>query len=127
MLIMLLYKETTDKIIKCFYNVYNELGHGFLEAIYENSLVILLREEGLKVEQQKDLIVKFKNVIVGKYKTDLIVNGKIILELKAAKKIAPEHEAQLLNYLKATNMELGLLLNFGIKPEFKRFIFSNNQ
>lgn len=124
---MLLYKETTDKIIKCFYNVYNELGHGFLEAIYENSLVILLREEGLKVEQQKDLIVKFKNVIVGKYKTDLIVNGKIILELKAAKKIAPEHEAQLLNYLKATNMELGLLLNFGIKPEFKRFIFSNNQ
>lgn len=103
------------------------IGHGFLEAIYENSLAILLREEGLKVEQQKDLVVKFKNIIVGKYKTDLIVNDKIILELKAAKKIAPEHEAQLLNYLKATNMELGLLLNFGIKPEFKRFIFSNNQ
>ncbi|HDY75687.1 MAG TPA: GxxExxY protein [Candidatus Marinimicrobia bacterium] len=124
---MLLYKEMTDKIIKCFYNVYNELGHGFLEAIYENSLVILLREEGLKVEQQKDLVVKFRNIIVGKYMTDLIVNDKIILELKAAKKIAPEHEAQLLNYLKATNMELGLLLNFGIKPEFKRFIFSSNQ
>ena len=102
---MLLYKEMTDKIIKCFYNVYNELGHGFLEAIYENSLVILLREEGLKVEQQKDLVVKFRNIIVGKYMTDLIVNDKIILELKAAKKIAPEHEAQLLNYLKATNME----------------------
>ncbi|MFQ6678752.1 MAG: GxxExxY protein [Fidelibacterota bacterium] len=124
---MLLYKETTDKIIKCFYKVYNELGHGFLEAIYENSLAILLREEGLEVEQQKELVVKFKNLIVGKYKTDLIVNDKIILELKAAKNIAPEHEAQLLNYLKATNMGLGLLLNFGNKPEFKRFIFSSNQ
>ena len=122
----LLYKDTTDKIIKCFYDVYNELGYGFLEAVYENAMCIVLRQSGLKVNQQKELKVKFRNTIVGDYRTDIIVDDKIILELKSAKAIASEHEAQLLHYLKATGMELGMILNFGKTPQFKRYINSNH-
>ena len=119
------YKNITEKIIKCYYEVYNELGHGFLESVYEKSFMISLQENGLNAIAQKEISVYFHGKIVGNYKTDIIVEDKIILELKAAKKLDRSHEAQLLNYLKATNLEVGLLFNFSPKPEFKRFVFSN--
>ncbi|MCD6102296.1 MAG: GxxExxY protein [Candidatus Cloacimonetes bacterium] len=122
---MIKYKEITEKIIKAFYEVYNDLGHGFLESVYENALYILLLEYGLQVERQKEIAVYFRGKMVGFFKTDLVVENKVIIELKAVKCILPEHEAQLLNYLKATDIEVGLLLNFGKKPEFIRRIFDN--
>ncbi len=122
---MLLYQEITDKILKSFYNVYNTLGVGFLEKVYENSLLIELNENGLFTQQQLPIPVYYHEKQVGNYFADILVNNKIIIELKACESITQEHEAQLLNYLKATNFEVGLLLNFGTKPEFKRKVFSN--
>jgi len=119
------YKETTDIILKSFYEVYNELGDGFLESVYENALYIVLNSQGLSVERQKNVSVMFRGNNIGDYKVDLLVEGKIIIELKAVRAIDPAHEAQLINYLKATDLEVGLLLNFGRKPQFKRFIFNN--
>ncbi len=121
----LLHKNITDKIIRAFYNVYNELGFGFLEKVYERSMVIELRNMGLECESQKKIDVYYKNKNVGDYYADIIVENKVIVELKAAEGIIKEHEAQLLNYLKATNIEVGLLLNFGNKPKFQRLIFEN--
>ena len=120
-----LHKELTSKIIKCFYNVYNTLGYGFLEKVYENALKIELEKNKLFVEKQKPIKVHYDDQIVGEYFADLIVNEQIIIELKAAESICEEHEFQLINYLKATNIELGLLLNFGKRPEIKRKIFTN--
>ena len=99
----LLHKETTESIIHCFYHVYNSLGHGFLEKVYENSLSIALRKAGHRVEQQLPIDVHFEGEKVGEYFADLAVDNKLIVELKAVKEISPQHEAQLLNYLKATN------------------------
>ena len=124
---MFKYKDITERIIKGFYEVYNELGIGFLESVYEKALFIVLQEYGFEVDCQKDISVYFRGKIIGKFKADLIVNNKVIVELKAAKNIVPEHEAQILNYLRATDIEVGLLLNFGNKPEFKRFAFENNR
>ena len=121
------YKEITDIILRSFYEVYNELGDGFLESVYENALYIVLTGDGLCVERQKDIAVFFRGKVIGDFKADLIVNEKVILELKAVRTINPTHEAQLINYLKATNIEVGLLLNFGKKPEFKRFIYANKR
>lgn len=121
------YKEITDKILKGFYEVYNELGDGFLESVYENALYIVLSGYGLTVERQKNISVIFRGDVIGDFKADLIINGNIIIELKAVRALDPAHEAQLINYLKATNIEVGLLLNFGRKPEFKRFIFNNKR
>ncbi len=118
------YKEITDVVLGSFYEVYNELGDGFLESVYENALYIVLTGHELSVERQKDVLVFFRGESVGDFKTDLIVNGKVIIELKAVRTLSPAHEAQLINYLKATNIEVGLLLNFGRKPEFKRFVSS---
>jgi len=121
------YKEITDIILKSFYEVYNELGDGFLESVYENALYIVLTGYGLTVERQKNISVIFRGNVIGDFKADLIVEGNIIVELKAVCALDPAHEAQLINYLKATNIEVGLLLNFGRKPEFKRYIFNNKQ
>ncbi|MBE9522989.1 MAG: GxxExxY protein [Proteobacteria bacterium] len=121
------HKEITDIILKAFYEVYNELGDGFLESVYENALYIVLTGYGLHVERQKDISVFFRGSIVGYFKADLIVEEKVITELKAVRTLDPAHEAQLINYLKATNIEIGLLLNFGRKPEFKRFVFDNKR
>ncbi|MGZ4033756.1 MAG: GxxExxY protein [Bacteroidia bacterium] len=118
--------DITDKIIKAFYNVYNTLGYGFLERVYENALFNELTDMGLNCERQKPIDVFYKEEKVGSYFADIIVEDKIILELKAAAGIAEEHEFQLINYLKATEIEIGLLLNFGKKPQFKRKIFTNN-
>lgn len=119
--------DLTNKIIKAFYEVYNELGYGFLENTYENAMVVALRALGLKIQQQAPVDVYFRGVVVGQYKLDLIVNDLIVVELKAAKSLNADHEAQLLNYLKATHYEVGLLLNFGVSPEIKRKAFSNDR
>ena len=124
---MLKHKEITDQIIKAFYEVYNELGFGFLESVYEKALFIVLSQYGLQVEKQKEIEVFFRDDVIGNFRTDLIVENKVILELKAVNKIIPIHEAQLINYLKATKIEVGLVLNFGSKPEFIRRVFDNER
>lgn len=117
------HSETTGAIIKAFYSVYNELGSVFLEKVYENALAIELRSLGLAVEQQKPITVYYRDIIVGEYFADLVVNSCVIVELKIAEAISRSHEAQLVNYLKATKYEVGLLLNFGKTAEYKRRIF----
>jgi GxxExxY protein len=123
----LLHKNITDIILKSYYKVYNNLGYGFLEKVYENALLYELRNHGLNCEKQKPIKVYYEQIQVGEYYADIIVNECIILELKAAESIAEEHEFQLINYLKAIEIEIGLLLNFGKNPEFKRKIFTNNK
>jgi len=120
-----LHQGLTEKIIKAYYNVYNEPGYGFLEKVYENALMIELQSLRLNCEKQKPISVSFKGYNVGEYFADIIVENKVIIELKAVEGLIEEHEAQLLNYLRATEIEVGLLLNFGKKPQFKRKIFEN--
>jgi len=120
----MLHEEITSVIINAFYLVYNTLGYGFLEKVYENALLHELRKRGLQVEQQVPIKVIFDGVIVGEYFADLFVEGKVIVELKAATAISDAHKAQLINYLKATGIEVGLILNFGPKATFKREIFT---
>jgi len=122
---MLLHKDITDLIIKAFYNVYNTLGYGFLEKVYENAMMIELRKLGLTARRQVPIKVFYEAEIVGEYFADVIVEENIILELKTAENLREEHECQLINYLKATKIEVGLLLNFGKKPQFKRKIYTN--
>ena len=121
------HKELTDMIIQAFYNVYNELGYGFLENVYQNALYFELQDMGLEVEAQKAINVYYQTRLVGKYKADLIVNNLIIIELKAIDCLVEENVNQLINYLKATDKEVGLLLNFGTKPEIRRKIFDNDR
>lgn len=123
----LLHKDLTDTIIKTYYDVYNELGFGFLEKVYQNSMYLELKSRGLYVEAQKQIKVHFKGVEVGEYYADLVINEKVILELKATECIVEEFEIQLINYLRATDKEVGLLLNFGKKPEFRRKVFENSR
>mgnify|MGYP001560558637 FL=1 len=120
-----LHSELTDLIIKAFYNVYNKLGYGFLEKVYENGMMIELKRLGLNVEKQKQLKVYYDELEIGEYYADIIVNDCVIVELKAAEAICPEHEAQLVNYLKASDIEVGLLLNFGKEPKFKRRVLTS--
>ncbi|MFZ5518652.1 MAG: GxxExxY protein [Candidatus Zhuqueibacterota bacterium] len=123
----MLHSDTTDKILKAFFKVNNILGFGFLEKVYENALRIELQKMGCKVLQQKNIKVFYESEEVGEYYADLLVDDMVIVELKAAESLCKEHEAQLINYLKATRIEIGLLLNFGKKAEFKRKIFSNER
>ena len=118
------YKDLTEKVIKGFYEVYNELGAGFLESVYENALAIVLKDHSLQVEQQYPIPVKFRGKIIGDFKADILVDDKVIVELKAVKRIIDAHKSQIINYLKASDIEVGLLLNFGLKPEVKRFIYN---
>ncbi len=120
-----LHKDVTSVIIQSFYKVYNTLGYGFLEKVYENALRIELTKSGMPIQQQKNIKVYYESEQVGDYFADLLVKDLVIVELKAAENICEEHETQLLNYLKATNIEVGLLLNFGKKAEIKRKIFLN--
>ena len=124
---MLLYESTTDKIIEAFYKVYNELGYGFLERVYENALKFELERMGMSVSSQVPVNVYYGGVDVGYYISDLIVEDVIILEIKAGDGNSIEqYEAQLINYLRATDKEVGLLFHFGKKPSFKRKVFSNS-
>jgi GxxExxY protein len=119
------HKDLTDKIIKIFYRVYSRLGYGFLEKIYENAMMIELKKEGIPASPQFAIQVSYENEVIGEYFADILVDHKVIVEVKAAKSLTAESEAQLLNYLKATQMEVGLLLNFGPRPEIKRKTFDN--
>jgi len=123
----LLNKELTDKILKTFFDVYNELGFGFLEKVYQNSMYLELKNRGFQVEAQKQIKVYYKGTIVGEYYADLVVNDTIIIELKSAEVIVKEFEFQLINYLRATHIEVGLLLNFGSEPDFRRKVFNNDR
>ncbi|MEC4048703.1 GxxExxY protein [Flavobacterium sp. SUN046] len=123
----LLYKELTYLILKSFFAVYNELGYGFLEKVYHSALLIELRNEGLSVESKKKMKVYYKGNIIGEYYPDIIVENTIIVELKSSESISKAHETQLLNYLKGTDCEIGLLLNFGKSPEFSRKVFENRK
>ena len=122
----LLHEEITEKIIKSYFKVYNILGYGFLEKVYENALAIELRKNGLEVKCQYPISVLYESEIVGEYFADIIVNDIVVIELKAAKEISEGNECQLINYLKATNIELGLLMNFGKEAEYRRKIFMNS-
>ena len=120
------HQELSAKIIGIYYNVYNELGYGFLEKVYQNAMVIELKSKGFEVEEQKKLQVFYKKNVVGEYIPDIIVNETIVLELKCVEYMVEAHHNQLLNYLKATNCEIGLLLNFGKDPQFIRKILTND-
>lgn len=126
-MINLKHKELTDEIIKTFYDVYNELGYGFLEKVFQNSMFLELKNRGFCVEAQKQIKVHFKGKEDGEYYADLVVDGLVILELKASECLVEENEFQLINYLRATNIEVGFLLNFGQKPEFCRKVFDNSR
>src|SRR5690554_2056536 len=119
---MLLQEDITNKIIKAYYNVYNTLGYGFLEKVYENAMMIELKKAGLNSRRQVPISVFYEEQLVGSYFADILVEDSIVVELKAAENLCEEHEVQLINYLKATNLEIGLLFNFGKKPQFKRKI-----
>ena len=115
----------TERTIKIFYKVYNKLGYGFLEKIYENAMMIEFEREGIPAASQFAIKVFYEDKIIGEYFADILVDNKVIIEIKAARNLASENEAQLLNYLKATDIEVGLLLNFGPKPEIKRKVYDN--
>ncbi|OOG72246.1 GxxExxY protein [Flavobacterium sp. A45] len=119
----LLHGSITDSILK----VYNELGAGFLEKVYQNAMYFELIARGYKVEAQEQIKVFFKKQLIGDYFADLLVEDKVIVELKACELLMNAHVAQTMNYLKATEIEVGLLLNFGEEPEFKRFIYTNDR
>lgn len=121
------HSEITDRIIGVFYDVYNVLGYGFLEKVYERAMVIRLERAGLSVRPQEEINVYFDGRLIGNYKADLVVNNVVLVELKATETVATEHEAQLLNYLRATDIEVGLLLNFGKEPKVIRRAFDNHR
>jgi len=121
------HSDLTDKVIGVFYDVYNELGHGFLESTYAEALVVALEESGLSTAREVPVPVWFRGRKVGQYYADLIVEGVVLLELKAARALDSAHEAQLLHYLRATDVEVGLLLNFGLRPQFRRLLFDNER
>lgn len=122
---MLLNEDITERIIKAFYKVYNTLGYGFLEKVYENAMMIEIKKLGLTAQKQVPINVFYEEQLVGSYYADILVEDVVIVELKAGESICENHEFQLINYLKATNIETGLLLNFGKKPQFKRKIYTN--
>lgn len=121
------HSELTEAIIGIFYEVYNELGFGFLESVYRNSLRLALLEKGLSVEQEVAISVFFRGHNVGDFRADLVVNGTILVELKTAERIVAAHESQVLNYLRSTALELGLILNFGPKPQVRRLLLDNSR
>ena len=121
------HQELTEQIIGVFYEVYNELGHGYLEKIYEEAMARALKAKGFQVQKQASLPVWFRGEIIGVYDADLVINNVVLIELKACKAIDPSHEAQLLHYLRSTEIEIGLLLNFGPRPQLRRLAFDNER
>lgn len=121
-----MYTELTEKIIGCAFKVYNQLGAGFLEKIYENALAIELKDAGLSAQQQYPIKVYYNEIVIGDYIADIVVEDRVIIELKAVNSLAKAHEVQLVNYLKATKIEVGLLINFGDIISVKRKVLSKN-
>jgi GxxExxY protein len=122
-----LHSDITSEVLSAFYDVYNELGYGFLEKVYQNALFNELTQRGIHCQKEYPISVYYKGICVGDYYADIMIENKIILELKAVKSILPEHLAQLNNYLRATDAEVGLLLNFGLEPQKKRIVFTNDR
>lgn len=122
----MLHGDITALVIGGFYQVYNTLGYGFLESVYEKALKIELERQGVEIKRQWKLDVYYSNHLVGEFYADLVADRRVIIELKAAENLHPQHEAQLLNYLKASDIEVGLLLNFGRRPQFVRKLFTND-
>jgi GxxExxY protein len=123
----MLHRALTDRVIAGFYTVYDELGHGFLESVYEAALATILRERGADVRRQLRVPVYFGGRAIASFRIDMIVDGAVVVEVKAARAIEPVHSAQVLNYLRATDLEVGLLLNFGRSAEFRRVLFTNDR
>jgi GxxExxY protein len=123
----LLHGELTGEVISAFYAVYNELGHGFLERIYEAAMALELKAHGLRFLQQAPIRVIYRNACIGEYFADFLVERLVVVELKSTRSLGPEHSAQVLNYLKSTRCEVGLLLNFGPRPEIRRLVFDNDR
>ena len=121
------YRDLTQKVIGVFFEVYNELGHGFLESVYQKSFELALSSKGLKVDRKIQIPVWFRGEKVGDFEADVLVENCLLLELKGVRTLDRAHEAQLLNYLRATDVEVGMLFNFGVKPEFKRLAFDNSR
>ena len=121
----LILAEVTGPLIDLFFLVYRSLGYGFLEQVYSNAMVVAGKRLGLDIAQNVLISVNFEGVVIGRYRADLVVNNAVIAELKACRTLLPEHEAQLLNYLKATSYEVGILFNFGIKAQYKHMVFAN--
>lgn len=123
----MLHESLTKQIIGVYYDVYNELGGGFLESVYETAMEIALQEAGLSVERQVPIEVWFRGMQIGAYRADMIVEGKVLLELKSCKALESAHESQVLHYLRATECEVGLLMNFGPTAKYKRLVFENSR
>lgn len=123
----LIHHDLTEAVIGVFYDVYNELGHGFLETVYHKAMEIALRAAGFQVASEVPIPVFFRGQRVGDFSADILVNDAVLLELKAVREFDPSHEAQLLNYLRGTHIEVGLLLNFGPKPSIRRRLFTNDR
>jgi len=121
------HSDLTGKILGAFFQIHNELGFGFSEKVYESALEVLLSELGMVPERQKEIVVYYHGKVVGEYKADMIVNKAVLLEIKSVEKIIDAHDAQLLNYLKSTGFEVGLLLNFGRQANFHRKIYDNSR
>jgi GxxExxY protein len=121
----LLHEDLTRTIIGAFYEVYWRMGSGFAEAVYEEALARELLSRGLAVEHQKRISVHYRGISVGQFRVDLVVSDTVLIEIKAREDLYPIHLAQLLNYLRASSFEIGLLFNFGSRPKFKRLVFSN--
>ena len=117
----------TERIIRVFYEVYNELGFGFLESVYREAMRIALAEAGFRVEAEVPVPVSFRGTLVGVFRADIVVDGKIIVELKTAESISKAHEAQVLHYLRASEVEVGLVMNFGAVARFRRIEMRNNR
>lgn len=123
----ILHEEITGKVVGVFYDVYNELGHGFLESVCQTAMAIALRQASLSVEHNVPFQVWFRGESIGSFAADMIVDGKVLVEIKSASALHPWNEAQLLNYLRVSSIEVGLLINFGPKPEHRRRIFTNDR
>ena len=123
----MLHEKISGAVLRAFYDVHNDLGFGFLEAVYTRALAVAMAESGLKFERHVPIPVWFRGAIVGDYRADFLVDRCVILELKVARALDDAHIAQLTNYLKATDLEVGLLLNFGTKPQFRRVFFTNDR
>jgi GxxExxY protein len=117
--------ELTERVIGVFYDVYNELGFGFLESVYREAMRVALTQAGLVVKTEVPVPVSFRGVVVGVFRADLIVNDCLLVELKAAEQIVRQHESQTMHYLRATSIEVALLMNFGVSPRFKHFVLDN--
>lgn len=123
----MLHRDLTDSILRTFYDVYSELGHGFLESVYEAAVARALQDAGLAMERQVSVPVYFRGAIIGSFRADIVVERAVVIELKAARRIEMIHQAQLLNYLRSTPLEVGLILNFGERPTFQRLVFTNDR